>query len=119
MISRFALLAKQVIFASWRTTAKLIVELSMTSKSLRYFVAIGWAGAGLMIWATPCNMFVYTLESMEQWGVRVPSNVHLVYSVIAFAGIFVIPPWVAVIALRGKLPFTVAGNEDTSRGCNQ
>ncbi len=78
----------------------------MTKLIRRGIAIIMWLIASLLIWAIPCNLALFTIEYLERRGIHVPSIVETVYNVVAVLGCLLILPAIAVLGIRGKLPWT-------------
>jgi hypothetical protein len=78
----------------------------MLSTSKRAVFIVGWLVAALLIWAIPCNLFVFLMDYFAQPGAPISPWITYPYHIIAISGVFILLPIVAVLALRGKLPWT-------------
>ena len=79
----------------------------MANVGTRLIAGIAWVIGGLLVLCVlPGNVFFLGIDYLERNGSRVPDEVLMTYSIVAFAGMAIIPSFFAVMALRGKLPGT-------------
>ncbi len=80
----------------------------MPSKARRIIAGIAWVVGSLIAWAVVCNLFgfVVFMYLCNERQVRLSGWTTDVYNWTAVAGIVLIPPVVAVLAIRAYLPGT-------------
>jgi hypothetical protein len=79
----------------------------MPGRGRRIIAGIGWVIASLVVWAIVCNVVGFSLMYLvNERQVSVPAWTTDAYNWIAVGGVVLIPPVVAVLAMRGKLPGT-------------
>ena len=82
---------------------------------MRLVAGIAWVFGSLLAWAIPCNLFAATIDYLARQGVRIPTGLNVVYTSVAISGLLCIPSLVAVMAIRGKLPWTTSRHSVESR----
>jgi hypothetical protein len=81
----------------------------MPSKGRHIIAGIAWVVGSLAAWAVVCNLYSYVvfMYLANERQVRIPVWMDVdVYNWVAVGGIVLIPPAVAVLAIRGYLPGT-------------
>jgi hypothetical protein len=73
---------------------------------MRILAGFAWVVVSLLLWAIPCNLLYFGVEYCDRHGVHIPSEVEFVLNVVLAAGPLTILPLTAVLAMRGKLPWT-------------
>jgi hypothetical protein len=74
----------------------------------RLAAGIAWVVGSLLAWAIPCNLFAFTIDYLVRRGARIPAELYMIYNIVAISGCLCILPFVAVLAIRGKLPWTAS-----------
>jgi hypothetical protein len=73
----------------------------------RIIASIGWVVTSLVVWAIVCNVVGFSLMYLvNERQISVPAWTTDAYNWIAVGGLVLIPAFVAVLAMRGKLPGT-------------
>jgi hypothetical protein len=85
-------------FAGW--------EVSMFIGMTRVLAGIAWVVISLLLWAIPCNLLYLVIEYSGRHSIHIPAGVDFVLSFVPATGMLIILPLTAVLALRGKLPWT-------------
>jgi hypothetical protein len=88
----------------------------MVTITRRIFASVAWVIGSMLLWAIPCNLLFFGIEYSERHGVHIPSGVDTALSVVPATGMLIIMPVVAVLALRGKLPWTGTQQEIDDAG---
>ena len=79
----------------------------MRVKALHIIAGIAWVIGSLIAWGTACNLFAFVyVYLVNERQVRFPDWIDIVYPAIALGGSLLIPPLVAVLAMRAYLPGT-------------
>jgi hypothetical protein len=80
----------------------------MPHKGWRIFAGIAWVVGSLVAWAVVCNVlgFVVFMYLGNERGMNLPEWSTDVFNWTSIAGIVLIPPVVAVLAIRAYLPGT-------------
>ena len=79
----------------------------MRVKALHIIAGIAWVIGSLIAWGTACNLFAFVYAYLvNEQQVRFPDWIDSVYISTAIGGSLLIPPFVAVLAIRAYLPGT-------------
>src|SRR5687767_9152041 len=79
----------------------------MPGRARRIIAGIGWVVASLVVWAILCNVVGSSLMYLvNERQVSVPGWPTDAHNWTVVGGVVLIPPAVAILAMRGKLPGT-------------
>jgi uncharacterized membrane protein len=79
----------------------------MPERRRRIIAGIGWVIGSLIIWAIVCNIFSFTIIYLtNERQMHFPEWTSDAYDWTAVGGIVLIPAFVALLAMRAKLPWT-------------
>src|SRR5262245_47020447 len=80
--------------------------------TMRILAGIAWVVVSLLLWAIPCYLLYFGIEFLDRQGVRISPEVNFYLRLVPASGVVTILPLTAVLAMRGKLPWTGPRNSD-------